>query len=317
MRYLQLLALLTTAIIIAPPVAAQSSGSDQGYVFSSAHVEEERKELSNGTVLITNHQKGVFVSENPESPWHHATFLSQGTTFQLEGGKITGDAAIMESVDADGDATWTYIFQIYGVTPYDFHFIGGTGKWKGITGKGFAMQSGMVKGRADDHFMPTWEFDWTIKPGGNMVTEIDESDKGYTDYDKGYTIHGPHINEEILEQKNGLVLISNNQRGVFISENPDSPFHDAIWLASGTTVKHADGKTLGDIMISECIDPDGDVVWVVHTWWYAEGGGLYKIIGGTGKWEGIQGEGKTLGMKGKRADGHFMLNAEVYWKLPG
>ena len=315
MKHLQLIIPLLCATFIVPPAYSQSSGQDQGYVFSSAHVEEERKELTNGLLLIANHQKGVFVSENPDSPWYQATFLAQGTTFQNVDGHTIGDAAILESVDADGDAAWAYIFQIYGVQPYDFHFIGGTGKWEGITGKGVAMHKGMASGRADDHFMPTWKMEWTIKPGGNMVTEIEESKKNYTGYDKGYSFHGPHMNEEILKQKNGLVLISNNQRGVFISENPESPFYDATWLASGTTIKNDEGKTLGDIMLSETIDPEGDVVWIVHTWWYAEGGGLYKIIGGTGKWEGIQGEGKTLGMRGNRTDGHFMLNAEAYWKL--
>ena len=53
---------------------------------------------------------------------------------------------------------------VYGKQPYHFYFISGTGKWEGISGKGIAMPQGMESGRADDHFMPTWEIEWEVKP---------------------------------------------------------------------------------------------------------------------------------------------------------
>jgi hypothetical protein len=32
-----------------------------------------------------------------------------------------------------------------------------------------------------------------------------------------------------------------------------------------------DGKTLGDVMLLEDTDPDGDIVWLYHEWWVREG----------------------------------------------
>ena len=68
-------------------------------------------------------------------------------------------------------------------------------------------------------------------------------------------------------------------------------------------------------MLLEDTDADGDVVWLYHIWWYNKGPGIYCFIGGTGKWEGIQGKGVTRGMFKKRSDDHFMLKSEIYWNL--
>ena len=72
----------------------------------------------------------------------------------------------------------------------------------------------------------------------------------------------------------------------------------------------------GDVMLLEDTDPDGDIAWLIHVWWYGKGPGSYQFIGGTGKWEGIQGRGVTRGMFLGRSDDHFMLKSELYWNLP-
>jgi hypothetical protein len=217
-----------------------AAGYDIGYVFSSPHIAESSKMLKTGRILVANHQAGVVISENPDSHWHRATFLSQGTTIQDAEGKTLGDAALCEFVDADGDLSW---------------------------------------------------------------------------YDTGYSFHGPHVVRATKTLSNGLVLGSNSQSGVLVSENPDSPFHHGVSVGRGTTIKSLEGKVLGDVMIGETIDADGDMVWNYHTWWCAEGGGSYGIIGGTGKWEAITGVGKTLGLVRQRADDHFMLRWEAHWRV--
>jgi hypothetical protein len=40
-----------------------------------------------------------------------------------------------------------------------------------------------------------------------------------------------------------------------------------------------------------------------------------KNLGGTGKWEGITGEGKTPGILRPRMDGHWMLRSEMHWRI--
>jgi hypothetical protein len=131
-------------------------------VFSGRHVPDgELHEIANGHVLVPNGQRGVFISENPDSPWHHATFFAHGTTVK-DGpdGKALWDISILEAVDPDGDVTWAIIAQEYAKPPYDFYFIGGTGKWYGITGEGEA--TGMVRDRVDHYNMPTWKISWKV-----------------------------------------------------------------------------------------------------------------------------------------------------------
>ena len=141
-------------------VEGNHKGYDTGYVFSGPHIPESSKALKNGRTLVANHQSGVVVSENPASPWHHATFLSQGTTIQDAGGKTLGDAALCEFVDPDGDLSWMVTLWWYAQDPDTFKIIDGTGEWKGVTGEGTTL--GMVRHRADDHFMLRWKVHWKI-----------------------------------------------------------------------------------------------------------------------------------------------------------
>ena len=68
-------------------------------------------------------------------------------------------------------------------------------------------------------------------------------------------------------------------------------------------------------MLLEDTDPDGDIVWLYHEWWYGKGPGSYEFIEGTGKWKGITGRGVTLGMLRPRTDDHFMLRSEMHWNI--
>lgn len=68
-------------------------------------------------------------------------------------------------------------------------------------------------------------------------------------------------------------------------------------------------------MLLEDTDPDGDVVWLCHIWWYGKCPGTYEFIGGTGKWQGISGVGVTRGMVRERSDDHFMLKSEMHWNI--
>jgi hypothetical protein len=80
--------------------------------------------------------------------------------------------------------------------------------------------------------------------------------------------------------------------------------------APGTT-----GGSNGDAMLLEDTDPDGDIVWLYHEWWYSNPPGSYEFIGGTGKWKGITGYGVTRGMLRGRTDDNYMLKSEMHWNL--
>ena len=289
----------------------QAKGYDTGYVFSGPHITQVKKTLKTGITWVDNVQQGVMVSENPNSPWYQATFLSHGTTLIDAEGKVLGDVALCEMTDPDGDTTWMMISWWYAEGPGQFQLVQGTGKWEGITGKGKTI--GSVRERNDDHFMPEWEMNWEIKPGVKAFSPPEGT--VYTDHDVCLSFHGPHVTESTKVLKNGHILIASHQAGVLLSDNREavSPRILATCFDLGTTIQDANGKTLGDVMLLEDQDPDGDFVWLCHVWWYGKGPGWYRFIGGTGKWKGIQGEGITQGMLAPRVDDHYMLKSEIHW----
>ena len=155
---------------------------------------------------------------------------------------------------------------------------------------------------------------WEIQEKAGRENPINKSD--YEFHDQGLSFHGPHITTLTKELNNSVTLVYSNQSGVLLSEDPDamSPRNFATCFDRGTTYQ-LEGKTLGDVMLLEDTDPDGDIVWLYHEWWYGKGPGSYEFIEGTGKWEGITGRGVTLGMLRPRTDDHFMLRSEMHWNI--
>ena len=117
--------------------------------------------MNNKVTLVYSNQSGVLLSEDPEamSPRNFATCFDRGTTYQLEG-ETLGDIMLLEDTDPAGDIVWLYHEWWYGKGPGSYEFIEGTGKWKGITGRGVTL--GMLRPRTDDHFMLRSEMHWNI-----------------------------------------------------------------------------------------------------------------------------------------------------------
>jgi len=290
-------------------------GEDSGYIFAGPTVERKRKPVKPGVVLIDNHKNGVIVSDNTDSPWHKATYYAHGSILADAEGKFIQQVAFCETIDPDGDVTWSILWEPSpGKATY--HFIVGTGKWKGIAGK--ATITGKT-GRADDHTMPSYKMSWELDEKNDLTVPAFEPKGPYTNHATSLSFHGAHVTENIKELANGLRLIINTQLGVLVGEstpevNLQNPRGYAASYDKGVTVWSGEQR-LSDVMLLEDVDPDGDMAWLVHVWWYARGHGLYKFIGGTGKWEGIRGEGKTLGALRRRTDEYHLLRSEIHWRI--
>jgi len=290
-------------------------GKDSGYIFAGPTVERKRKVVKPGVVLIDNHRTGVIVSDNTGSPWHKATYYAHGSILSDTEGKFIRQVAFCETIDLDGDVTWSILWEPReGKATY--HFIVGTGKWKGIAGE--ATITGKT-GRADDHTMPTYKMSWEIDPNNDETVPAFQPKGPYTNHATSLSFHGAHVTENVKELASGLRLIINTQLGVLVGEsttevNLQNPRGYAASYDKGVTVWSGD-KRLSDVMLLEDVDPEGDMTWLVHVWWYARGHGLYKFIGGTGKWEGIRGEGKTLGALMRRTDEYHLLRSEIHWRI--
>jgi hypothetical protein len=290
-------------------------GEDSGYIFVGPTVERKRKVVKPGVVLIDNHRSGVIVSDNTGSPWHKATYYAHGSILSDSEGKFIRQVAFCETIDPDGDVTWSILWEPReGKATY--HFIVGTGKWKGIAGE--ATITGTQR-RADDHTMPSYRMSWEIDTKNDETVPAFQPKGPYTNHATSLSFHGAHVTENIKELASGLRLIINTQLGVLVGEsttevNLQNPRGYAASYDKGVTVWSGD-KRLSDVMLLEDVDPEGDMTWLVHVWWYARGHGLYKFIGGTGKWEGIRGEGKTLGALMRRTDEYHLLRSEIHWRI--
>jgi len=288
-------------------------GEDSGYLFLGPDVERKRKVIRPGLVLIDIIRKGVIISESAGCPWNKSTYYTQGSILRDADGKFVRQVALCETIDPDGDVTWSILWEPSEVKA-SYHFFAGTGKWKGIAGE--ATVTGMQR-RADDHSTPNYRMSWEIDEK-NDETVVPFSPKGpYTNHASSLSFHGPHVTEWVRELANGMKLIVNTQVGVLIGEDPavSSPRSYVTSYDKGTTLWSGD-KRLADVMLLEDTDAEGDMAWLIHVWWYARGRGLYKFVGGTGKWEGVRGIGNTLpGILKARTDDYHFLRSEIHWRI--
>ena len=295
--------------------AQTSAKKDLGYVFSGPREELKSKKIKENVIIQAFTQRGVLITDNMESPWYNATLFAHGSVIKNLGGDILEEVVFYEAADVDGDLTWTVLYYPDPDQPGTYTIIQGTGKWSGIHGSG--KTTGLYAERVDDHQMPTYEITWEIDPLNPPNSEIIPEKEKYEFRDECLSFHGPHVHISEKELDNGISLEFSSQSGVLMSQlGPDtpSPRNGATCYDRGTTVR-MNGKTLGDIMLLEDTDADGDVVWLYHIWWYNKGPGTYNFIGGTGKWDTIEGVGVTRGMFKGRTDDHFMLKSELVWNL--
>ena len=317
MNYLT--ALAASAILLAATClhAETGSGTDEGTLFMGPRKEIKIKKIKKDRRILAYTSDGVINTTNPSSPWYNATCFAHGSVILDTEGTVIREVVICEATDRDGDISWSVLWYPEGEDgPGTFKIIQGTGKWAGIHGNG--RTTGMGTERADDHRMPGYSISWEIDPVNAPFSDSIEGKEKYRYTDHCLSFHGPHIFLGEKELENGISLEFSTQSGVLMSmlgAETVSPRNWATCFDRGSTVK-LDGKTQGDIMLLEDTDADGDVAWLYHIWWYNKGPGIYHFIGGTGKWDGIQGEGVTRGMYKKRSDDHFMLKSELHWNLP-
>ena len=315
--------LLSLLLIISGSVIAHgqkdlqlSHQKDAGYIFAGAREEIQTKQIKEELFITAFTQNGVIISEGEGSPWQNASLFMHGSYLKDPSDNELKEVLILEACDKDGDLNWAVLHYPEGnKDPGTFELVQGTGKWAGIRGSGKI--SGVRAERTDGYSMPVYELNWQIDPVNAPNSSEIEDKEQYEFRDECLSFHGPHVFLFSKELANGISLEFSTQSGVLMSQlGPEtvSPRNNATCYDRGNTVK-LNGKTLGDVMLLEDTDQDGDVVWLLHIWWYNKGPGSYKFIDGIGKWEGIDGVGVTRGNYMNRTDDHFMLKSELVWNL--
>lgn len=114
-----------------------------------------------------------------------------------------------------------------------------------------------------------------------------------------------------MDLGNGQTLMRLVQSGMVFADDPASPLNQSATTCSGSSITKADGSA---VVAGHCdaVDADGDV-W---TLWYSanQDGGTWGYMGGTGKFEGIEGGG-TFSTGSAWADGRGINNWEGTYTL--
>jgi hypothetical protein len=97
------------------------------------------------------------------------------------------------------------------------------------------------------------------------------------------------VQSERLELPDGGSVERATHTGFAVADDEAEPIENET--CTGTQRWNADGTTWVGAGYCYQVDNDGDVVWL---WWKSENGkGSYHLIGGTGKYAGISGDGKS------------------------
>ena len=108
---------------------------DQGQLSLAARQEQRSKVFNDGRSLVAYHQSGTMVGGSARGPWKKATLFAQGTVFKDAAGALVAEVALWEAADPEGDLVWGVLWRPKDA-PSTLEIKAGTGKWKGIAGKG-------------------------------------------------------------------------------------------------------------------------------------------------------------------------------------
>ena len=126
----------------------------------------------------------------------------------------------------------------------------------------------------------------------------------------GHGVFVPQASES-YELPNGQTVERTKSTAFLIAEDPKSPFHLTNWNCAGTVVTLADDMGGSGSGYCDGVDSDGDVWWIS---WSGVDGGPWSFLGGTGKFEGVDGGG-TWKAAQEWPDGKFMNSWEGTWTM--
>ena len=107
---------------------------------------------------------------------------------------------------------------------------------------------------------------------------------------EGYGVYVPGDTDDIALADGGT-LSSGRLRGVLIEEDMGSPLHLISQTCAATDVFGSDASHVQSVGGCTAVDADGDLYYV--SFHNTPEGGMWRFIGGTGKFAGVEGGGTT------------------------
>ena len=119
------------------------------------------------------------------------------------------------------------------------------------------------------------------------------------------------VTEEITKFSEDHTLTRFHLKGVIVADDPDIPINLSAQDCMGTVLTLKDDKTLFSGGSCDATDNDGDIWWLS---WISndDGSSAWKVTGGTGKYKGMTGSGKSEWIV-QMSDGRSVLHWDGKW----
>lgn len=124
--------LVSSLLALAAASAAETIALKGRSTWSPAS--ESTVKLADGRTVTRQVLKGTAINDNPNTPLSNASQDCMFTTVTSADGKSFSSGGYCDGLDADGDVYWAYGHATENGGKW--YYIGGTGKFKGLTGGG-------------------------------------------------------------------------------------------------------------------------------------------------------------------------------------
>jgi len=133
----------------------------------------------------------------------------------------------------------------------------------------------------------------------------------YADEGGGQAFYEPTV-LETTQLADGRVVSRVSISGFVVASDPDSPFHMVNQRCSGTSILAAGESVPTAFGYCEGLDRNDNMFFI--SWANGPDGNTWKLLGGTGEFEGISGGGTTENIF-DWADGKYVINWEGSWTI--
>jgi hypothetical protein len=120
----------------------------------------------------------------------------------------------------------------------------------------------------------------------------------------GWAVYIPS-QTEMVQIPGGGQAANDRFKGVVIADDPESPLHLLAQNCAGTNLLGPEGTPVRSSGYCVGWVADGDLWWM--SFWNGPVGGVWRVVNGTGKFEGMEGGGTSEVAGPPEADGRFTL----------
>ena len=156
-RVICAVAVLAAGASVASAVHAGQKMNGSGHN-ANQNVSTETKKLADGRMLMRIHDAVVIMGNNPGNPFHLTSLDCFSTFIATPDAKSGNGGGYCQGLDKDGDAWWiSFRGDFAGGT---WTFIGGNGKFEGVTGGGTYKPVAQMEGGRS---LSVWDGTWELK----------------------------------------------------------------------------------------------------------------------------------------------------------